>query len=66
MISQISKTGIANRDRKNTASPGGISPEVALIRANMLTKMITDRTFRVMPRTGFNGVPVGLWGVESG
>jgi len=53
-INQIIKTGMANKERKKTASPGGISCDVAFIKPNIMTKTITDSTLRVMPRTGFN------------
>jgi len=55
-ISQIVNTGIAKKERKNTASPAGMSWDVALIKPNIETNTTTDRTLRVMPRIGFNGM----------
>ena len=54
--SQIKMTGNAKNDRKNTASPGGMSAEVALISADMMMNIATEMSLYNMPRADAIGV----------
>jgi hypothetical protein len=52
MASQAMITGIAKKDRKKTASPGGTWLAVALIKDAMTIKVTTEQSLKKMPRIG--------------
>ena len=52
-------TGMAKKERKNTASPGGTPAEAAaLMQVAMAMNIATDRIFRPIPVNGFTDAPL--------
>src|SRR6056297_2035138 len=57
---QQTMTGMAKNDRKNTASPGGTTEELALINEAMTVNRMTAVNFSAMARSGDMGTPTGM------
>jgi hypothetical protein len=53
--SQTTITGIAKKDRKNTACPGGTRSDTAFMSEAMTMNTTTEASFRAMPRSGRMG-----------